>query len=188
MGKRTSPAAKIQAALLAMPETVHVELGGESRPFLLCVRGSRLAKAAGREPLRALFSLVARVATVAGAGGAIGDDTDIRDLLSADVVQSLVAGSSGVDDALVELAECVWWGLLPFDEGLDPDLVEVWLTPRGVASVARTVVPALFAFAGDMADEGLAAPGEPAGGEPAPGEPAGEDTGPKAEPATGGSA
>ena len=177
MGKRTSPSAAIQQALLAMPETVRVELGGESRPFLLCVRGSRLAKQAGREPMRALFSLVARVATVAGAGGALSDDTDVRELLSADAVQSLVARSAGVDEALVELAECVWWGLLPFDEGLDPDLVEVWLTPQGLVSVVQTVVPALFAFAGDMADEKVANVTAES-----------EDTGPKAEPATGGSA
>lgn len=171
--KGHSPAAaarrKIQEALLAQPELTHVDIGGEERPFLLCVRGSRIAAGLGREPVQSLMRLVSRVAVVVASGG-IGDVDDDADV--GELVKGLLRSEAGAEllrsigsaDTLAELAECVWWGLLPFDEALDPELVEVWLTPAGIAEVFRSVLPAMFAFAGDVQAEGPVAeapPGDP---------------------------
>lgn len=123
----TSPDA-LREILLANPETVHLPVAGETRPFLLSVYGCELATAAGHDPVPALTELV----SAALRGG-----------------RDAVAGAVNTG-TLSALATAIWAGLLPFDRTLPLELVKATLTPTSAVDLLKTALPTVMTFASEM--------------------------------------
>ena len=141
MAKR-SPAAipdRLKEALDNHPEKIQIDFGGH-RDFLLCAYGAKILRGKGHDPIPVVFDALRTLAPVLGQFA--GTNAKPHELMAA-LFQSL-------DPKLVEdMCLVIWWGLIPYDDKITLDEVEVHATPRAIFAVIEQVYEQMSSFGGD---------------------------------------
>ncbi len=159
MAKRKNPAtqanAKILAAIRSHPEAVEVDIGGRTMLFLLCMRGAKLAREKGRDPIPAIFKTLEHLAPAIQASGLFVDgvpsDKDFTPAVILSVLSKAVTG-----EFLEDLTTVIWWGVLAAQPDVKLEEIEILVTPAGIRTIASTVWPKMVSYAQDLDESDLA--------------------------------
>ena len=128
------------------PNKIEIEFAGETRPFLLCGYGAKLARARNQDPVPSIGVLLGKIAP------AIGDVQKARVAKDLSWVKAL---GSHIDGELLDaLCVIIWWGLLPYDNDLELEWVEIYSTPTSIWAVFESVFASAMMFNdGESTDE-----------------------------------